>query len=207
MGLVNFGERKLRLETNYSPATVICVRSTDIPLLLADGTIHIGITGNDYVMESGVDVVDLVDLEFCAGSLCVLVDEADPAQSLQDLPPDVVLATQYPMCTKRLIQPHFPRSVMRVIDGAAEVYPSLGLCRAIVDVVNTGNTANSNHLRVLASVLNTSGRLFASRTIPSSLMADVGELVRRFRADGGLESAPTSARTGQALAMRTLPPQ
>jgi ATP phosphoribosyltransferase len=139
------------------------VRSTDLPDLVRDGTVHLGITGNDYAIESRAQVLELADLNMCPGQLCLLVGQSEPLRTIADLPDDTSVVTQYPVCAERFVLPDLPRARIRAVDGAAEVYPTLGLCRAILDVVVTGETARSNGLRVLATFLRTSARLYSSR--------------------------------------------
>lgn len=183
-GLVNYHPRRLRLQTRRSDVELICARSTDIPKLMDEGILHIGITGNDYVTEASASqaLQEIADLGFCPGQICLLVAEDDPARELSNLPSDVAVVSQYPRHARLLLPPLFPDMHLRVIDGAAEVYPMLGLGRAIMDIVATGETAECNKLRMLASFGATSARLYRSRDLPSSLEAVADDVCTRVAA-------------------------
>lgn len=147
---------------------LICVRSTDVPQLLDDGVLDLGITGSDYVTESGIKLQEILDLGYGTGLLSVLVAKDDPADNIEDLEKDVRIATQYPVSTLFYLRPLLPELSIRTVDGAAEVYPHLGLCRAIVDIVSTGDTARANDMRSLYTLSEVSARVYRTTFVSSS---------------------------------------
>ncbi|HEY0780102.1 MAG TPA: ATP phosphoribosyltransferase [Gemmatirosa sp.] len=149
----------------------IFVRAADIPEFVADGAADAGVTGWDLVCESGRPLDALLDLGFgrCRIVVAVKDDARDlhAARAVADLGPHdgtpVRVATVFPRLTAR----HFAEAG-RAFDlvpmsGAVEVAPHLGIADVIVDLTSTGSTLKMNGLREVATVLESSAHLVASR--------------------------------------------
>lgn len=178
LGLQPSHPRQLIFGSPDSGVEVVCVRSTDIPWLLCQRVVDLGLTGNDYVLESGFDnhLSEVVDLEICPGALCMLVGNQDECTFPANLPADVVVASQYPNITERLLRPQHPDFCLLKIDGGAEAYPTLGLARSILDVVASGETAAANNLRVIQTYHSTSARLYQDAALPANKSREVETL-------------------------------
>lgn len=168
-------------------------RPTDIPVYVAYGVVDCGISGKDSLVEAGLDVVELVDLNFGGCRFVV----AEP-QSADGLARDryrhlgvVRVATKYPGVTER----HFASKGVQVeivkLHGNIELAPLLGLAEQIVDITATGTTLAENGLRVVEDVLDSTARFVAN---PVSLrrcgerisaLADRLERVVAVAASGG----------------------
>lgn len=138
---------------------VACARSNDLPALLADGMVDLAITGRDYVHEAQVRAVELCDLGFQRGKICLLGRSEDKNWMTRR---HVHVATQYPGITELFFAAaQRPEVVIHAVSGAAELFARTGAVDLIVDAYQTGETATSNGLTVLASILETSACLFA----------------------------------------------
>ena len=68
------------------------------------------------------------------------------------------------------------------LNGAMELAPGLGLCRLIVDLVQTGSTLRANGLRETEVIANVTSRLIVNRTALKTRPQAVGAWIERFRA-------------------------
>lgn len=142
------------------------LRPQEIPRYVADGLFDLGITGRDWVVETGVDVIELAGLDYARSGtggrvrivLAVAVDH--PAGSAAELPVGSRISTEYPALTRR----YFERlgRPMRVFPsyGATEAKVP-GIVDAIVDVTETGSTLRTHGLKVIETLLESEVLLIA----------------------------------------------
>ncbi len=146
---------------------VSLLRPQEIPRYVEEGFFDLGITGRDWVMETGAGVETLASLEYAKGGagvvrvvLAVPVDS--PAQRAADLPPDTRISSEYPNLTTA----HFDRLGIPV-----RVFPSYGateakvpdIVDAIVDVSETGGTLRAHGMKVIETLLESEVLLIANR--------------------------------------------
>src|SRR3954449_2805818 len=82
------------------------LRPQEIPRYVADGMFDMGITGRDWIEERNADVVTLTELHYSKATarpirLVLAVGADSSAQTVADLPPGLVVHTEYPELTKR----------------------------------------------------------------------------------------------------------
>ena len=143
--------RSLAGRTADARIQVIFVRPADIPNLVAEHGVHLGITGQDRIIESGLTLYELVPLNFGHCRLCVIVAQSMPITDVGQLA-DQRVATSYP----RLVDQYFKAQNTPVhlieMSGSLEAMIGLGAADAIVDIVETGSTLRDNGLRVLQEI-------------------------------------------------------
>ena len=132
---------------------IIFTNTADIPILVAEGVVDLGITGSDQVLEKGVQVIEHRRLGFGRCRLSVAVHKDSSYRSAQDLAGCVVGAKFV-----RLAREYFEREGVkdvRVIEiqGAVEVMVLLGMVDGIVEIVETGNSLVENDLIEIEQVL------------------------------------------------------
>lgn len=143
------------------------LRPQEIPVYLEQGLFDLGITGRDWVAETGADVVSLGELEYSKQTAnpvrIVLAVPADsPATSGEDLPEGVRVSTEYPELTRRYFDG---------IGVKARIVPSYGateakvpdIVDAIVDVTETGSSLRKHGLKVIQTLLTSRTELVANR--------------------------------------------
>lgn len=179
-----FGEtgiRQLRFATNHDNLEVIQVRSFDVATFVAFGAAHLGIAGNDVLMEFDYsEIYAPLDLGV---SRCRLV-VAEPMEMLVEDDPSrwshVRVATKYPRITHR----HFARRGVQAecikLNGALELAPSLGLCRRIVDLVASGETLKTNGLVEVEQIADVSARLIVNRPAWKTRPEEIQSWINRF---------------------------
>lgn len=157
-------DRRLSFGTNHENVDIIRVRSFDVATFLAYGAAHIAIAGSDVLMEfDHPEIYAPVDLGIGACRMVVaseahLAETEDPRSWSH-----VRVATKYPKVTAR----HFARRGVQAecikLNGAMELAPSMGLCRRIVDLVETGSTLIANGLVEVEEITTITSRLAVNR--------------------------------------------
>ena len=147
---------------------VSLLRPQEIPRYVEEGFFDLGVTGRDWVEETGADVHVLASLEYAKGGvgqgvrvvLAVPVDH--PAERAADLPPGSRISTEYPNLTRA----HFERLgvPIRVFEsyGATEAkVPEI--VDAIVDVAETGGTLRAHGMKIVETILESEVLLVANQ--------------------------------------------
>src|SRR3990172_4442810 len=144
-------ERTLFARCQEVPLDVMFVRAQDIPVVVAEGALDLGITGQDLVAETGARVAERLALGFGRCRLAICVPEQSRCQALSDVAGGK-LATSFPALTRRYLKQEGVEARVVELGGSLEVMVSLGLADAIVDLVETGSTLAANQLRVLFEI-------------------------------------------------------
>lgn len=128
--------------------------------MLAAGARDVGFAGDDWVQETGVELVELLDTQLNPVRLVV----AAPHQILENgkLPDrPIVVASEYPNLAKRWIETNQLNATVLTTFGATEVFPPED-ADCIIDNTATGSTLRANGLKIIDEVLLSSTRLYAS---------------------------------------------
>jgi len=174
--------RALRFKTNDPKLEIIRVRSFDVATFVAFGAAHLGVAGNDVLLEFDYpEIYAPVDLNIGHCRLSV----AEPAEmSATDDPTrwsHIRVATKYPNVT----QAHFAARGVQAecikLSGAMELAPMLGLCRRIVDLVSSGATLRANNLVEIERIAEVTSRLIVNRTAMKTYPREIGDWVERLR--------------------------
>lgn len=144
------------------------LRPQEIPVYLEQGLFDVGLTGRDWIAETGADVVSLGELEYSkATSNPVRIVLAIPAEAEasrgEDLPEGVRVSTEYPKLTRRYFDE---------IGVKARIVPSYGateakvpdIVDAIVDVTETGSSLRKHGLKIVHTLLTSRTELVANRS-------------------------------------------
>ncbi len=159
--LIDGADRKLYANTVDPDVTVLFARTNDIPEYIADGAADLGITGYDQVCESGVDLVELLDLGYGACRIVLAAPEESAISEVADLEGGTV-ATEFPRVTREFFEERGVDVDITEVSGATELTPHVDMADGIVDITSTGTTLRMNRLEVVDEVLQSSVRLFAS---------------------------------------------
>jgi len=150
------------------------VRPQELSRYVAQGFLDFGITGKDWIQESGHDVEVLCDLAYSkATSLparwVIAVPEDSAIKSVRDLQGKRI-ATELVETTKRYLAEHNVTAEIEFSWGATEVkVPEL--VDAIVDLTETGSSLRANKLRIVETIIESYPQLIANRAV----YADAGK--------------------------------
>jgi len=174
--------RALRFATNHPGLDIIRVRSFDVATFVAFGAAHLGIAGNDVLMEFDFpEIYAPVDLGIGYCRLMV----AEPIEMAGSDNPKrwshVRVATKYPEVTRRHFAARGVQAECIKLNGAMELAPSLGLCHRIVDLVATGRTLKENGLVEVEHIADVTSRLIVNRAALKTRPEEIDRWIGRFR--------------------------
>jgi len=95
------------------------------------------------------------------------------------------VATTYPEIARRHFAARGVQAECIKLNGAIELAPRLGLCRHIVDLVQTGATLQANGLLEIERIAEVSARLIVNRPAMKTRPQEIGAWIERFRAAVG----------------------
>jgi ATP phosphoribosyltransferase len=142
------------------------LRPQEIPRYVADGLFDLGITGRDWVEETGVDVVSLGELAYSKNTsqpirIVLAVAAGSPWESVKDLPDGTRVSTEYPRLTERFLAANGVKADVVLSYGATEAkVPEIA--DAVVELTETGRALKAAGLRILETVLASSTELVAN---------------------------------------------
>lgn len=175
-------DRRLRFETNIPNLDIIRVRSFDVATFVAFGAAHLGVAGNDVLMEFDYpEIYAPLDLGIGACRLSV----AEPADMVESDDPrtwsSIRVATKYPELTRKHFAARGVHAECIKLNGAMELAPTLGLCRRIVDLVSTGGTLKANNLVEIEVIAQITSRLAVNRAAWKTRPDELGGWVEKFQ--------------------------
>lgn len=163
---IKFASRSYYPEIDDPEIECLQIRAQEMARYVEEGILDAGITGHDWVLETGADVTEVCELIFSKVSrrpvrwvLCVPNDS--PVQSVQDLEGKRI-ATETVGLTKAYLEQHGVSAKVEFSWGATEVKPPR-LADAIVEVTETGSSLRANNLRIVDEVLQSTTRMIANR--------------------------------------------
>ena len=143
------------------------LRPQEIPTYVEEGLFDLGITGRDWVEETGSDIESLGELRYSKATalpvrVVVAVAQDSPAEKVDDLPQGLRVSTEYPRLTQRFFADRGIEADVRLSYGATEAkIPDLADC--IVDITETGRALRAAGLRVLDTILVSYTEVVANR--------------------------------------------
>jgi ATP phosphoribosyltransferase len=174
--------RQLRFSTNHPGLDVIRVRNFDVATFVAFGAAHLGVAGNDVLMEFEYpEIYAPLDLDVGHCRLMVAAPEEDVGRDDPSRWSHVRIATKYPEITRRHFAARGVQAECIKLNGAMELAPRIGLCRQIVDLVQTGSTLKANGLVEIEHIADVTSRLIVNRASLKTRAEEVGGWVERFR--------------------------
>lgn len=147
---------------------IVCslVRAQEMSRYVEDGTLDLGLTGRDWVIENDSTVVTVQDLVYSKtstrkASWVLVVREDSPIQSLEDMHGKRI-STELVHFTKRYFREKNIDVHVEFSWGATEAKVVEGLVDAIVEVTETGSTIRANKLRIVCELMQTNTQLIAN---------------------------------------------
>lgn len=141
------------------------IRPQEMARYVAQGVLDAGITGNDWVVESGEDVHEVCELVYAKATnrpirWVVAVPEDSEIQNPKDLQGKHI-ATELVNGTRQYLERHGVEASVEFSWGATEVKPP-DLADAIVELTETGSSLRANKLRIVDTVLESTTRMVAN---------------------------------------------
>src|SRR3989338_1231779 len=172
-----FGRAGFRVHVNersYFPTVddeemeIMLLRAQEMPRYVQDGALDGGITGNDWILENGSDVVKVTDLTYAKqGFSPVRWVLAVPVDSAIQRPKDLEgkrIATELVNMTRGYLKMHKVNAHVEFSWGATEAKVGTNLVDAIVELTETGTSLRANKLRIVDTICSSTTPLIANKT-------------------------------------------
>jgi len=142
------------------------LRPQEIPQYVAEGTFDLGITGRDWIEETGAEVVSLGELAYSKATanpirVVLAVATDSPVTAIAELPPSARVSTEYPELTRRCLEKHGVHADIRLSYGATEAKVP-DIADAVVEITETGRALAAAGLRIVDTLLVSRTELIAN---------------------------------------------
>ena len=143
------------------------VRAQEMATYVASGVLDLGLTGLDWILETGANVEEVCELVYSKSSdqparWVLVVPQDSPVQRVEDLEGKRI-ATELVQFTRRYLAERGVNATVEFSWGATEGKAAEGLVDAIVEITETGSTIRAHGLRIVSELLRTHTRLIANR--------------------------------------------
>jgi ATP phosphoribosyltransferase len=161
------------------------LRPRDIAVYVAAGTLDVGITGRDMLLETapadgeGAAAVEVMPLGFGRSSFRFAAPVGSALERIDQLAGKRI-ATAYPVLLQRYLEESGIKADVVKLDGAVETACRLGVADAVCDVVETGTTLRAAGLQIIGDPVLTSEAILVRREGAEEIAA-VAQLRRRLR--------------------------
>ena len=164
---IRFRSRSYYPSIDDAEIECILIRAQEMARYVQDGVMDAGLTGHDWIVENGAQVVEVAELVFSKVSRkpvrwVLAVPEDSPIRKPADLAGKHI-ATEGVNLTRDYLKRHNVEAHVEFSWGATEVKPPR-LADAIVEVTETGSSLRANNLRVVDTILVSTPRLIANQT-------------------------------------------
>lgn len=175
------GKRLLLLPARNFPIEVLFLRDDDIPQTVADGVADIGIVGENEFAEKkkSAEIIKRLGFSKCRLSLAIPKEHEYNDISWFD---GKIIATSYPEILKDFLAQKNVVADIHVITGSVEIAPGIGLADAIFDIVSSGSTLVTNHLKEVEVLMYSEALLIAHPGLSDDKKAILDELLFRIDA-------------------------
>ncbi len=143
------------------------IRAQEMARYVDHGALDAGLTGLDWVIESGLNVITVADLIYAKQSRgkvrwVLAAPEDSPFRRAEDLTGRII-ATELVQVTRNYFRNRGVDVQVEFSWGATEVKPPM-LADAIVEVTETGSSLRANRLRILDTVLESNTQIIANKS-------------------------------------------
>jgi len=145
----------------------ILIRAQEMAHYVELGAFDVGLTGKDWIIETGADVVEVADLVYSKASMrpvrwVLAVPENSPIKTVKDLEGKHI-ATEVVNIARKYLESNGVTAAVEFSWGATEVKPP-DLADAIVEVTETGSSLRANKLRIVETILESNTKLIANKS-------------------------------------------
>lgn len=170
--------RKLVFNDTIEDIKYFLVKAADSITYVEHGVADIGMVGKDTLMESDNNYYEVLDLEI---GKCNFIVASLPEKDVFKKVGHIKIGTKYP----KVAREYFKKRGMDVeiikIEGSVELAPILGLCDAIVDIMETGTTLKENGLIVFDRICDISARVIVNKASFKMKREEIGAFINRLK--------------------------
>lgn len=163
-----------RTDRDYNPeikdsriSKVKILRPQEIPIFVQNGDFDLGISGLDWVNESGADVIEVADLSYSKTGegnvrIVVAVHRDEPFDDAGGIRPGSRVTTEYPNITEKYFRDlGIDVSLFRSYGASEAKVPDL--MDVVVDLTETGSTLRKNGLKIIDEIMESHTAILVNR--------------------------------------------
>ena len=164
--MISIGERSYYPYVDDDEIECVLMRAQEIPKYVEDRVLDVGLTGKDWITETGADVQEIAELTYSKRGLrpvrlVIAVPRDSDMNSVQDLQGKRI-STELVETTRRYLLENGVTATVIFSWGATEVKPPL-LADAIAELTETGRSLKANNLRIIETILVSTPRIIMNR--------------------------------------------
>jgi ATP phosphoribosyltransferase len=163
---IKINQRSYYPSINDDEIECMLIRAQEMARYVEDGILDCGLTGKDWIVETGADVVEVSELVY--GKVgrkplrwVLAVPENGPVQKPEDLEGKII-ATEAVGMTKKYLKAKGINAIVEFSWGATEVKPPR-LADAIVEITETGSSLKENKLKIIDELCISTTRFIANK--------------------------------------------
>lgn len=164
---IHAGERSYIPSVDDPEIDPVLLRAQEMSRYVEDGAIDCGITGNDWILENGSDVVKVEDLAYAKQSLnpvrwVLAVPESSGIRDVRGLEGKLI-ATELVNVTKEYLKKSRVKADVEFSWGATEVKVATGLVNGIVELTETGRSLKAHKLKIISTIVESTTQFIANK--------------------------------------------
>ncbi|MFZ3077357.1 MAG: ATP phosphoribosyltransferase [Candidatus Aenigmatarchaeota archaeon] len=165
---------KRKSERDYNPviadkriSNVKILRPQEIPKYVEEGYFDLGITGLDWIKETGADVVEVADLKYSKQSfgtikIILAVSNGSEINKPEQIKPNSKISSEYPNIAKEYFRKlKIPVKIFESYGATEAKVPDI--MDAIIDLTETGETLKKSGLKIIDVILESSTKLISNK--------------------------------------------
>ena len=164
---IRYDKRSYFPDIDDEEITCSLVRAQEMSRYVENGTLDLGLTGKDWILENDSDVVVVQDLVYSKSSTrqarwVLVVREDSPVKKIEDMK-DKKISTELVNFTRAYFQKRGINVQLEFSWGATEAKVVEGLVDGIVEVTETGSTLRANKLLIVHELMKTNTQLISNK--------------------------------------------
>jgi ATP phosphoribosyltransferase len=173
------GKRNLLVASTSFPVELLFLRDDDIPQAVADEAADVGIVGENESLEKQQPVDIIKRLGFSKCRLSLAIPKEEDYRGLTWFAGKKI-ATSYPSILAAFLKKNAIKADIHVISGSVEIAPGIGLADAVFDIVSSGSTLISNHLKEVEVIMQSEAVLIGNKSLNKEKELILNELLFRI---------------------------
>lgn len=163
---ISTSERSYFPIVDDSEIEAILIRAQEMARYVYDGVLDCGLTGKDWIMENGVQVVEVADLIYAKSGMKPVrwvlgVNDNSEIKTVKDLEGKRI-ATELVNVTKKYLKSQGVQAEVEFSWGATEAKVP-DLVDAIVELTETGSSLQANNIRIIDEIMTSTTKLIANK--------------------------------------------
>lgn len=172
--------RQLVVEDPDNGIELFYLRPLDIAVYVGRGTVDVGITGRDLLLNSGTQAIETMPLGFGASTFRFAAPADSAIRQLSDIQGKRVASSYDKLVGDYLTERGIDAEIIH-LDGAVESSVHLGVADLIADVVSTGTTLRNAGLHIFGDPILRSEAIMIRSPRLAEDNADLARLMRRLQ--------------------------